>query len=173
MNPLVEFIAYWVRLPAELKGMKFGKKSFIGLGYDWFFVQLKGISTGDNVQIGQNAWLQTQGNGKIHIGDGTNIGRNVVISAIEKIQIGKKCLISYNVSIFDHDHSTNSPMQGGLSQAKKTIIGDECFIGAHSFIIKGVELGNHCVVGANSVVTKSFPPHSLIAGSPAVFIRSL
>lgn len=177
MHPLAQFLAYWIRLPAELKGMKFGKKSFIAPGYDWLFVQLKGISTGDHVVIGQNAWLQTVGEGRITIGDGTQIGRNVVVSAIRKIVIGKKCLISYNVSIFDHDHNTNSPevspMESGLSEPATTSIGDNCFIGAHSFILKGVQLGEHCVVGANSVVTKSFSPNSYIAGSPAKLIRRL
>lgn len=176
MNLLMQLIGYWLRLPAELKGMRFGKNSFIGPGYDWLFVQLKGISTGKQVLIGQNAWLQTLQDGKIYIGDNTNIGRNAVISAIDEISIGKNCLISYNVSLFDHDHNTNqaeSPMESGLSQAKKTIIGDNCFIGAHSFILKGVSLGKNCVVGANSVVTQPFPDYSLIAGSPAKLIRSL
>ncbi len=177
MNFLSQFIGYWIRFPAELKGMKFGKNSFIGPGYDLFFVQLKGITTGDNVMIGQNAWLQTLGNAKITIGDGTNIGRNAVISATNEIRIGSNCLISYNVSIFDHDHNTNlqntSPMESGLSEGKKTSIGDNCFIGAHSFIVKGVTLGNNCVVGANSVVTQPFPDYSFVAGSPARLIRSL
>lgn len=173
MNLLAQFIGYWLRFPAELKGMKFGKNSFIGPGYDFLFVQLKGITTGDHVMIGKNAWLQTLGSATISIGDGTNIGRNAVISAINKIQIGAHCLLSYNVSIFDHDHNTGAPMESSLSESKTTIIGDNCFIGAHSFILKGVTLGNHCVVGANSVVTKSFPDHSFIAGSPARLIRSL
>jgi lipopolysaccharide O-acetyltransferase len=174
MNSLTKFLAYWIRLPAELKGMKFGKNSFIAPGYDLLFVQLKGISTGDNVMIGKNAWLQTQDNGKITIGKGTQIGRNLVASAINEIQIGKDCLISYGVSIFDHDHDTSqkgSPMKSGLTKPEKTIIEDHCFIGAHSFILKGVHLGRHCVVGANSVVTRSFPANSVIAGSPAVKIK--
>lgn len=173
MNTLIHFLGYWIRFPAELKGMKFGRQSFIGPGYDFLFVQLKGISTGDKVQIGSNAWLQTINNAKITIGENTNIGRFFVCSAAKSIQIGKNCLLSFNVSIFDHDHNTGAPMESSLSESKTTIIGDNCFIGAHSFILKGVTLGNHCVVGANSVVTKSFPDHSFIAGSPARLIRSL
>ena len=157
--------------------MKFRKDSFIAPGYDFLFVPLKDITVGDYVTIGQNAWFQTIPPGKITIGNKTQIGRNVAISAIKNISIGNKCLISYNVSIFDHDHEYRnadvSPIESGLTKPKPTIIEDDCFIGAHSFILSGVNLGKHCVVGANSVVRKSFPPYSLIAGNPARLIKNL
>ncbi len=156
--------------------MRFGKGSYIGPGYDLFFVNLKGIVLEDKVVIGKNAWLETPG-GKIIIKTGTQIGRNAVISSHKQILIGKKCLISYNVSIFDSDHKFNmsdfSPMKTGQDKPKSVVIGDNCFIGAHSFILKGVHLGSHCVVGANSVVTKSFPSGSVIAGNPAKLIKKL
>ncbi|MBU2258230.1 MAG: acyltransferase, partial [Candidatus Omnitrophica bacterium] len=65
------------------------------------------------------------------------------------------------------------PVDSGLTNAEEVAIEDECFIGAHSFILKGVRLGRHCVVGANSVVTRSFPANSVIAGAPAKLIRML
>ncbi len=179
MNIFNKIIGYIISLPARLKGMKFGKDSFIGPGYDLDPI-LRGVVLGDNVVIGRRAWLDiskyTKG-GQIIIGDGTQIGRNVVISACKKVIIGRKCLISYNVSIMDHDHNVLNPdippLEGGITEGKEIVIEDECFIGAHSFILKGVRLGKHCVVGANSVVTKSFPAYSVIAGSPARLIRTL
>lgn len=179
MNSLVKFISYLNTLPACFKGLKKGKNSYIGPGYDLLFVSFNGIELRNNVLIGKNAWLQTIPNdGKktlIFINNGTQIGRNFTASAIKKIIIGKKCLLSYNVSIFDHDHDfTNpkvAPMDAQLSVGKPVIINDGCFIGAHSFILKGVHLGKHCIVGANSVVTKSFAAYSIIAGNPAKLIR--
>ena len=179
MNIFSKIIGYIISIPARFKGMKFGENSFIGPGYDLNPI-LKGVVLGDNVVIGRRAWLDiskyTQG-GQIFIGDGTQIGRNVVISACKRITIGKNCLISYNVSLMDHDHNVLNPdirpLEGGITEGKEIIIEDECFIGAHSFILKGARLGKHCVVGANSVVTKSFPAYSVIAGNPARLIRTL
>jgi len=178
MNIIKKITARIVSVPARLKGMKFGENSFIGPGYD-LAPCLKGVVLGDNVIIGRNAWfdISTETKGaKILIGDGTQIGRNAMISAAKKITIGKKCLIAYNVSILDHDHNFDSPeispLDSGISEGKEIIIEDNCFIGAHSFVLKGVHLEKNCVVGANSVVTKSFPAGSVVAGSPAKLIKN-
>lgn len=179
MNIFSKTIGYLISIPARAKGMKLGKNSFIGPGYAIAPI-LKGTTLGDNVIIGRNAWLDisryTKG-GQIIVGDDTQIGRNAVLSACKKISIGKKCLISYNVTLVDHDHDVSdpdvSPMDAGITEGKEIFIEDECFIGAHSFVLKGVHLGKHCVIGANSVVTKSFPAFSVIAGSPARLIKTL
>lgn len=178
MNFWKKIIACLISFPARMKGVKFGRNSYLGPGYD-LDPKMQGIVLGQDVMIGRSAWLdisvKTQG-GEIIVGDGTQIGRNVVISACRKIEIGKKCLLSYNVSLIDHDHNFRadvSPMDSGISEGREIIIGDECFIGAHSFILKGVVLGKHCVVGANSVVAESFPENSVIAGNPAKLIKTL
>jgi len=179
MNFWKKIIAYIISVPARMKGMKFGRNSWIGPFYD-LDPRMRGIVLRNNVMVGRGAWLDiplaSQG-GKIVINEGTQIGRNAVISAMKKIEIGGKCLISYNVTIVDHEHDVFNPeiapMDAGITEGKEILIEDECFIGAHSFILKGVRLGKHCVVGANSVVTKSFPEYSVVAGSPAKLIRNL
>jgi acetyltransferase-like isoleucine patch superfamily enzyme len=65
------------------------------------------------------------------------------------------------------------PLLQGIDEPQEIKIGDDCFLGAHSFILKGVSLGKHCVVGANSVVTSSFPDYTVIAGAPARKLRCL
>jgi len=179
MNIFSKTIGLLISIPARAKGMQFGKNSFIGPGYSIAPV-LNGVVLGNDVIVGRNAWLDisrhTKG-GRIIVGNGTQIGRNAVLSACKKISIGKKCLISYGVTFVDHDHAVLdpnvSPIDAGITEGKEIEIDDDCFIGAHSFILKGVRLGKHCVVGANSVVTKSFPAYSVIAGNPAKLIKSL
>jgi len=48
-------------------------------------------------------------------------------------------------------------------------IGDRCMVGMGAVVMDGVEVGEECVVAAGSLLTpgKSFPPRSLIVGSPA------
>ena len=47
-------------------------------------------------------------------------------------------------------------------------IGDGCFIGANSIILKGTILGKNCVVGAGSVVLKKVKAGETVFGIPAM-----
>ena len=178
MKLIYKIFLFFIKIPFIIKGGKIGKNSFISPGYDFFGVQLKGITIFKNVLIGRSATLNiAKKNSQINIKDGTNIARSCNISAAKKITIGKKCLISYNVSILDHDHVLDkkgiSPIDSGITKGQEIIIGDNCFIGAHCFILKGVTLGKQCVVGANSVVNQSFLDYSVIAGNPAKLIKTI
>lgn len=180
MQTLTKLIGNLCTWPAKIKGAVIGAGSMIGPGYDFINVNLKGLILKKNVIIGRNAWIEiitAKPQPKIIIDSGTQIGRYVLLSASAGIAIGKKCVLSYNVSVIDHHHSlltkNISPIDSGLTVGKPIVIADNCFIGAHSFILAGVRLGKQCVVGANSVVTKSFPPFSVIAGNPARLIKTI
>lgn len=51
-------------------------------------------------------------------------------------------------------------------------IGEDCWIGAGSFLLSHASVGRGCVVAAGSIVTKTIPPYAVIAGSPAKIIAS-
>lgn len=52
-------------------------------------------------------------------------------------------------------------------------IGENAFIGARAFLMPGVTVGSRSIVGACSVVTRSVPPHTIVAGNPAKPIRHI
>ena len=54
-------------------------------------------------------------------------------------------------------------------------IGDRVLIGMGAIVLNRAEIGDGCIVGAGALVTegKSFPPGSLIVGSPARAVRDL
>lgn len=170
--------AYLISIPARLKGMKLREGAVLFPGYRFFFTRLKGVEIGEETVVSWHAWFHTekyrQNNPRIIIGKNCRIGPDFVCSAFKKIEIGDNTLVSYGVSIIDHNHKFSpkkSPVASGVRDGKEIKIEKNCFIGAHSFILKGVHLGTYCVVGANSVVTKSFPAYCIIAGNPAKFVK--
>ena len=53
----------------------------------------------------------------------------------------------------------------------RTYIGHEAYVGAGSFVKRGVRIGDGAVVGARSVVTRDVPPFAMVVGSPAKVVR--
>ena len=54
-------------------------------------------------------------------------------------------------------------------------VGDDCLIGMGAVVLSGAVIGKESIVGAGALVTegKTFPPRSLILGSPAKAVRTL
>jgi acetyltransferase-like isoleucine patch superfamily enzyme len=141
------------------------------------------IIIGDRSSIGKYSWLGALSSyGKyryqpsIIIGNEVTIGRFVCLTAISNITIEDGCLLSEHVYMSDHSHQMDPDkgliVEQPLISKGPVHVGANSFIGYRACILPGVVLGKHCIVGANSVVTRSFPDFSVIAGSPARFIRS-
>ncbi len=54
---------------------------------------------------------------------------------------------------------------------KKTIIGNDVWIGANVTILAGVTIGDGAVLGANALVTKDVAPYSVVNGTPAKHVK--
>jgi acetyltransferase-like isoleucine patch superfamily enzyme len=128
------------------------------------------------VSLGTRGWFYIPLNNRtacIHIGAGTAIGDNFTISCNESIRIGKNCLMSYRISILDHDHVTGldvNPVKSGITRGEPVEIGDNTFVGTGVVIMRGVKIGKNCVINANSVVMRSFEDNCIINGSPAKIV---
>jgi acetyltransferase-like isoleucine patch superfamily enzyme len=57
------------------------------------------------------------------------------------------------------------------AQPNDTYIGHEAYVGAGSFVKRGVSIGHGACIGARSVVTRDIPPYAIAVGSPARVIR--
>lgn len=113
--------------------------------------------------------------GRIQIGDRTFANTNFNVISAFGIRIGCDVAFGPNVFISDFDHDYEplgvSRLSTPLVSKGLVSIGDFCWIGANVSIASGVDLGKECVVAANSVVTRSFPPRTVVAGSPARAVR--
>lgn len=116
----------------------------------------------------------------ITVGEGTIFydPSNIVVDSIRPhlIEIGKYCKITSGVTILTHDYSKSVlRMKYGnlIGEGKKTIIGDNVFVGMNSIILMGSKIGNNTIIGAGSVVSGKFEDDVVIAGNPARVIMTL
>ena len=133
-----------------------------------------GIIIGDRSKIGEYVRLDSAG-GKIILGENVAIGPNCYIYAYGIIDIGNNCLIADNTKIFASNHIYKNPDQliGAQGVDHKGVkLEDDVWIGSSCVILDGVKIGKGAIVGAGSVVTKDVEPFTLVAGSPARFIKS-
>ena len=138
-------------------GLRTGKGVLVGPRIGWPMGNLSNLHLDENVHLGKNGWFYIplhNRTARIYIGAGTAIGDQFTISCNELIRIGKNCLMSYRISILDHDHITGldvNPVTSGITKGDPVEIGDNTFIGTGVVIMRGVKIGKNCVINANSV----------------------
>lgn len=110
----------------------------------------------------------------LEIGSYSHAEQRCQIFCANFVQIGKHVIISSDVYITDVTHEYSDIELDVLEQPLNigtTTIGDYCFIGTGTKIIKPVNVGEHVIIGANSVITKSIPSYCIAAGNPARIIK--
>ena len=90
-------------------------------------------------------------------------GSNVQDGSVLHVDDGTPCLVGELVTI------------GHRAIVHACEIGDRCLIGMGAVILNRAVIGEDSIVGALSLVTqgKTFPPRSMILGSPAKAVRPL
>lgn len=140
-------------------------------------VTLRSKSKGNAIGVNHEVILRTQAQGaEIIIGNRVGISGGA-ICAIRRVTIGDGTLIGANVVIADNDFHPSDPVKRKVGErnleSKEIIIGKNVWLGADTYICKGVSIGDNSVIGAKSVVTKSIPPNSVAVGVPAKVVKML
>jgi len=108
---------------------------------------------------------------ELSIGDRTFINQGSSIVASVSITIGPDVRIGDFVGIYDSAHH---PLEEGAeAQRAPVAIGANAWIARGAIVLPGVTIGRHAVVAAGSVVTDDVPDRTLVAGTPARFVRAL
>ena len=110
----------------------------------------KNITVGEGVFI--NACCHFQDHGGVIIGDGCQIGHNVVFATL-------------NHGLAQEDRQTTYPAP--------IVLGKDVWIGSNATILQGVTIGDNAVVGAGAVVMKDVEANTIVGGVPARFIKSI
>jgi galactoside O-acetyltransferase len=124
--------------------------------------------------------------GRIRIGNRCFIGASHLVCH-SRISIGDDVIISWGVTIVDHDSHSLDPIQRrrdvdnwrrGLKDwtgvaVAPVEIGNGAWIGFGVSILKGVRVGAGAVIGACAVVTRDVPAHAVVVGNPARVVRTV
>lgn len=135
------------------------------------FINLYGCVLGDNTKVGPFVEIQK----------GASIGKNCKISShtfiCEGVTIEDEVFIGHNVT-FINDRYPRAVTPGGKLQTEAdwnvvpTHVGRGASIGSSVTILCGVSIGHGAIVGAGSVVVKNVAAGAIVAGVPAVRIRT-
>jgi UDP-2-acetamido-3-amino-2,3-dideoxy-glucuronate N-acetyltransferase len=136
----------------------------------------------ENVSIGDKSkiWHFSHVMNNSTIGQGCNIGQNVVVSPY--VELGNNVKVQNNVSIYTGVECEDNVFLGPSmvftnilnprsaiirkDSYVKTLVKKGASIGANATIICGNTIGEYALIGAGTVVTKPVKPYALIVGNP-------
>jgi acetyltransferase-like isoleucine patch superfamily enzyme len=137
------------------------------------FKHLDTFEIGNGVFIGSQSFIQGRFDGTCTIGDHVWIGpqsyfdaRSLVVEDYVGWGPGAKVLGSTHSGI-----PMDLPIVQTDLEIKPVRIGAWADVGTNAVILPGVTIGKGSIVGAGSVVTKDVTPFSIVAGSPAKFLK--
>lgn len=110
----------------------------------------KNITVGNDVFI--NACCHFQDHGGVTIGDGSQIGHNVVFATL-----------NHGASPEDRKNTYPAPI----------IIGKNVWIGSNATILQRVTIGDNAIIAAGAVVNKDVAANTVVGGVPAKFIKRI
>ncbi len=110
----------------------------------------KNITVGENVFI--NACCHFQDHGGVTLGDGCQIGHNVVFATL--------------------NHGL-SPEERPITYPAPIVLERNVWVGSNATILQGVTIGENAVVAAGAVVTRDVPANTIVGGVPTKFIRKI
>ena len=130
----------------------------------WAFVHvLPGAVIGKECNICDHVFIEND----VIVGDRVTVKCGVQLW--DGLRIADDVFIGPNAT-FTNDFFPRSKKEFTLMETR---IERGATIGANATILPGIIIGEKAMVGAGAVVTKDVPPHTLVAGNPARFVRTL
>ena len=147
----------------------------------WFAHETAVIDDGCTIGAGSKVWHFSHIMTGAVLGEGCNIGQNVVVSP--DVELGRNCKVQNNVSLYtgvtcaddvflgpscvftNITNPRSAVVRRGLYA--KTHVGKGASIGANATIVCGHDIGEFAFIGAGAVVTKDIPAFALVVGNPA------
>lgn len=94
-----------------------------------------------------------------NIGPGFYLVHSIGVGVGANVDIGKSCKMHLGAVVGPQPLNNQGP--------RRTVIGDDVYIGTHAVIIGGVTVGDGAVIGANAVVMRDVPAYAIVSAMPA------
>lgn len=118
--------------------------------------------------------IEARDKGIVSLGNHTFFNRGCIISSRNRIQIGDNCSFGPNCLVYDHDHAfSKDGIIHGEYNSESISIGNNVWIGANVIILKGSVIGDNCVIGANSFIKGCVPSNSLAYSQNSLVVTDL
>lgn len=114
-----------------------------------------------------NAAIDLSWRTKIGAGLALTHGWGLVVN--QNARIGNNVTLFHGVTIGRCDHISHE----GERLTEYPVLEDEVWIGPYAIIVGGVTIGRGSRIAGGAFVTDSIPPHSVVAGNPAVIVKRL
>lgn len=147
---------YWCQNEVSTFDMRGGKITF---GSNVFFMK------GAHLRIGKDAHFS--------VGHDSSFASNTNICCHKSISIGAYSHFGWDVTCLDTDFHKIWDIYAKryMNTTQKITIGEYCWIGAKSMILKGTKLPDHTTVSAGSIVKGHFTErNTIVSGNPATIV---
>lgn len=128
-------------------------------------IYFKKISIGQKTTWRSSFKLMIDKNGFLKIGEYCFFNNYCSINVNNRIEIGSNTIFGENVKIYDHNHRFNLKNKNISDQgfSNGTVkIGNNCWIGSNTTILKGSEIGDNVVIGAGMVIDSKIPSNTIV-----------
>jgi acetyltransferase-like isoleucine patch superfamily enzyme len=162
----VDFLFVWLRLfYPHFKGMKNYYLFF------FFFPQkILRINGSCRWPVHFTSRVLYPGNIKAGINSAPGLSNGCYIQGKNGIKIGNNLRMGPGAGLISANHNPDNYDQ--WLKDKPIQIGDNVWIGMNAVILPGITIGDNVIIGANSLVRQDISSNTIVAGNPAVVIRS-
>lgn len=107
------------------------------------------------------------------------LGKNIVINHgcsfldMGGIYIEDNVLIAPKVNLLTEGHPIDPAARHNTLCPGKVVVREGAWIGAAATVLPGVTIGRNAIVAAGSVVTKDVEDNTIVAGTPAKFVKRI
>ena len=119
---------------------------------------------GDNFRARGHLYINIADNAYLHIGNNCFFNNNCSINCHKDIFIGDNTILGESILIYDHDHKFdyNTGAQTKGYNTAPVYIGNNCWIGSGTIILKGSYIEDNCLIAAGSIINGKIKEKSLV-----------